>query len=59
MRVGSTLTTVKPFLNRTDLEKPIHAFISLRIDYLNALYVGVSQLSLSRLQLAACFKRYI
>lgn len=29
----------------------MHAFISTRLDYCNALYVGVSQASLSRLQL--------
>lgn len=45
------LSKVKPFLNRTDLERTIHAFISSRIDYCNALYVGVSQSALSRLQL--------
>ncbi len=38
----------KPFLNRSDLEKAIHAFISSRLDYCN---VGVSQSSLNRLQL--------
>lgn len=42
------LTKVKPFLNRTDLEKTIHAFISSRLDYCNALYVGVTQSCLSR-----------
>ena len=39
------------FLSRHDLEKAIHALISSRLDYCNALYVGVSQTSLSRLQL--------
>ncbi len=45
------LAKVKPFLNRSDLEKAIHAFISSRLDYCNALYVGVSQSSLNHLQL--------
>lgn len=45
------MTKVKPFINRSDLEKAIHAFISSRLDYCNALYVGVSQSSLRRLQL--------
>lgn len=45
------LTKVKPFLNRSDLEQTIHAFISSRIDYCNALYCGVSQSCLNRLQL--------
>ena len=45
------LAKVKIFLSRHDLEKAIHALISSRLDYCNALYVGVSQSSLSRLQL--------
>ncbi len=45
------LAKIKPFLNRSDLEKAIHAFISSRLDYCNAFYVSVSQSSLSRLQL--------
>lgn len=45
------LSKVKPFLSRADLEKAIHAFISSRIDYCNALYVGVHQTGLHRLQL--------
>ena len=45
------LAKVKPFLNRHDLEKAIHAFISSRLDYCNALYVGLNQTSISRLQL--------
>lgn len=45
------LSKVKPFLSRHDLEKAIHAFISSRIDYCNALYFGISQSSLHRLQL--------
>ena len=45
------LAKVKPFLCRSDLEKAIHAFISSRIDYCNALYIGITQSSLHRLQL--------
>ena len=45
------LTKLKPFLSLTDFETVIHAFITTRLDYCNALYVGVSQASLSRLQL--------
>ena len=45
------LAKVKMFLSRHDLDKAIHALISSRLDYCNALYVGVSQTSLSRLQL--------
>uniref|UniRef100_A0A8C9YNU4 Reverse transcriptase domain-containing protein n=1 Tax=Sander lucioperca TaxID=283035 RepID=A0A8C9YNU4_SANLU len=45
------LAKVKPFLNRHDLEKAIHAFISSRLDYCNALYVGLNQTSIARLQL--------
>ena len=42
---------VKPFLSQLDLERAIHAFISSRLDYCNALYVGLSLSSISRLQL--------
>lgn len=45
------LSKVKPFLTRHDLEKALHAFISSRLDYCNALYIGLSQTSLSHLQL--------
>ena len=45
------LGKVKPFLSRQDLEKAIHAFISSRLDYCNALFVGLAQSSISRLQL--------
>lgn len=45
------LSKVKPFLSRADFEKVIHAFISSRIDYCNALYTGLNQSSLNRLQL--------
>lgn len=45
------LAKVKPFLSRSDLEKTIQAFISSRLDYCNALYIGLNQASLHRLQL--------
>uniref|UniRef100_A0A3Q3BY54 Reverse transcriptase domain-containing protein n=1 Tax=Haplochromis burtoni TaxID=8153 RepID=A0A3Q3BY54_HAPBU len=45
------LARVKSFLSRQHLETVIHAFISSRLDYCNALYVGVRQSLLSRLQL--------
>ena len=35
------LAKVKPFLSQQDLEKAIHSFISSRLDYCNALYVGL------------------
>ncbi len=38
-------------LSFSDLEKVVHAFVSSRLDYCNALYLGVSQASLSYLQL--------
>ena len=44
------LAKVKPFLSRQDLEKAIHAFISPRLDYCNALYVGLSQSLILHLQ---------
>lgn len=49
------LSKVKPFLNRHDLEKVIHVFISSRLDYCNALYVGLNQSFISRLQLVQNF----
>ncbi|XDV17969.1 hypothetical protein PO909_023757 [Leuciscus waleckii] len=45
------LAKVKPFLSCSDLEKTIHTFISSRLDYCNALYIGLNQASLHRLQL--------
>ncbi|XP_061735347.1 discoidin, CUB and LCCL domain-containing protein 2 isoform X1 [Nerophis ophidion] len=45
------IAKVKPLLSGHDLEKLIHAFISNGLDYCNALYVGISQASLARLQL--------
>ena len=45
------LAKVKPFLAHQHFEAVIHAFITSRLDYCNALYFGVSQSSLARLQL--------
>ncbi len=39
------------FLSFSDLEKVIHAFIMVRLDYCYSLYVGVCQTALNRLQL--------
>lgn len=43
------IAKLKSVLSRHDLEKIMHAFISTRLDYCNALYAGVSQSSLSHL----------
>ena len=45
------LSKIKLVLSFNDFERVIHAFISTRLDYCNALYVGVNQASLARLQL--------
>jgi hypothetical protein len=45
------LAKVKPFLSRKHFETVIHAFVTTRLDYCNALYVGVSASSISRLQM--------
>ena len=37
------LTRIRSFLSSTDLEKVVHAFISSRLDYCNALYSGISK----------------
>ena len=42
---------LKAFLSFNDFEKVIHAFITTRLDYCNALYFGVSHYCLHRLQL--------
>ncbi len=46
-----TIAKMKSFLSVADLEIVIHAFISSRLDYCNALYLGVSQSLISKLQL--------
>lgn len=45
------LAKVKPFLSLHHFEILIHAFITARLDYCNALYVGVNQTLLTRLQM--------
>lgn len=45
------IAKLKSILSFRDLEKVVHAFVSSRLDYCNALYLCVSQASLSRLQL--------
>lgn len=45
------LTKVKPLLSHGDLEKAIHAFVISRLDYCNALYIGVPQSLRNKLQL--------
>ncbi|XP_055493235.1 uncharacterized protein LOC129698247 [Leucoraja erinacea] len=45
------IAKIKQFLQFDALEKIIHTFISSRLDYCNSLYIGISQSSLSRLQL--------
>ena len=44
------LTKIRSFLSSADLEKVIHAFISSRLDYCNALYSGISRRNIQRLQ---------
>ncbi|XP_042352033.1 uncharacterized protein LOC121950173, partial [Plectropomus leopardus] len=52
------LAKIKPFVHRQHFETVIHAFVTNRLDYCNALYLGVSGSSIARLQLvqnaAAC-----
>lgn len=45
------LAKIKPFLHRQHFETVIHAFVTTRLDYCNALYMGVSGSSIARLQL--------
>lgn len=42
---------METFLSAADLETVIHAFISSRLDYCNAVYLGASQSLISKLQL--------
>ena len=52
------LAKIKPVLQRQQFETVIHAFVTTRLDYSNALYMGVSGSSIACLQLvqnaAAC-----
>ncbi len=45
------LAKIKPYLTRQNFETVIHAFVTTRLDYCNALYVGVSGSSVARLQM--------
>ncbi len=45
------LAKVKPFLSLKNFEIVIHAFITSRLDYCNALYYGANQSSIGRLQM--------
>ena len=45
------LAKIKPILSRQHFETVIHAFVTTRLDYCNALYVGVSGSSITRLQM--------
>ena len=45
------LMKIRSFLSSADLKKLIHAFISSRLDYCNALYSGFSTQNIQRLQL--------
>lgn len=45
------LAKIKHFLARQQFETVIHAFVTTRLDYCNALYFGVSHSSIARLQL--------
>ncbi len=46
-----SIAKVKPFLSSSDFERISHAFISVRLDYCNSLYVGFNQVLLNCLQL--------
>ncbi|XP_041848233.1 uncharacterized protein LOC121644403 [Melanotaenia boesemani] len=45
------IAKIKHFISQSDLEKVIHALVSTRLDYCNALYAGLGLKLLSRLQL--------
>ncbi len=44
------LSKLKSILSYKDLEIVLHAFISTRLDYCNALYLGISESLVARLQ---------
>uniref|UniRef100_A0A8C6M722 Reverse transcriptase domain-containing protein n=1 Tax=Nothobranchius furzeri TaxID=105023 RepID=A0A8C6M722_NOTFU len=44
------LAKIKPILSRQHFETVIHAFVTTRLDYCNALYIGVSASCISHLQ---------
>ena len=45
------IAKVRPFLSQPDAEKIIHAFITSRLDYCNALFTGLPKKAIDRLQL--------
>ncbi len=47
----TSISKLKSILSFEDMEKVDPAFVSSRLDYCNVLYLGVSQASLSRLEL--------
>jgi hypothetical protein len=44
------LRKIQRFVSRDAMEKLIHAFITSKVDYCNALYIGIPQFQLRRLQ---------
>ena len=44
------LARLRPFLDKTSLERLVHAFISSHLDYCNSLFVGLPAHLLQRLQ---------
>lgn len=45
------IAKVRDFISPHDLKKPIHAFISCRVDYCNSLFIGLSKKTTRQLQL--------
>ena len=45
------IAKVKPFLSQTDAERLVHAFVSSRLDYCNALFSGLPKKTISQLQI--------
>ncbi len=45
------LAKIKPYFSSQHFETVIHAFVTTRLDYCNALYVGVSGSSIAHLQM--------
>ena len=45
------IAKIRPFLSQPDAEKIIHAFITCRLDYCNALFTGLPKKAIDRLQL--------